>query len=318
MDVLVSGQIGLRNVGDRHTLTTKLVDRPIDFAGRNNTFMSLEIAPRRIPSKFRTCIVNNYWFIAIKKRGEDIYNLDNLTILQSPPGHFWADPFLAGQYLFFEDYDYEKGIISVGELDGLTLKNVRPVLDEPEHVSFPSVLHHDGDWYMTPERHNARLLRVYRATAFPDRWEPLVNVARGRFDDPLLRKTERGFEIWATKADVLHVFEAKHIAGPWRLIRTHTAPFQRSAGNFIGDIRPTQDTQPVYGRAIKFLRGDEVVRTIEPTWYPNLTGTHTFNVSETHVVIDGRIPLENPPHPGRAKRRRRLHVPRWLRSLMGK
>ena len=34
-------------------------------------------------------------------------------------------------------------------------------------MSFPSVLYHDGDWYMTPERHNARMLRVYRATAFP-------------------------------------------------------------------------------------------------------------------------------------------------------
>ena len=192
-----------------------------------------------------------------------------------------------------------KGIISVGELDGLTLKNVRPILDEPEHISFPSVLYSDGGWYMTPERHNARMLRVYRATAFPDRWEPLVDVAHGRFDDPLLRETERGFEIWTTQADVLHVFEAKHIEGPWRQVRTHDAPFQRSAGNFIGDIRPTQDAKPVYGRAIKFLRGDDVVRTIEPTWYPNLTGTHTFNVSETHVVIDGRIALESPHHPGR-------------------
>ncbi len=258
----------------------------------------------------------NYWFIAIKERGKDIYNLDGLTILKSPPGHFWADPFLADKYLFFEDYDYEKGIISVGELDGLTLKNVRPVLVEREHLSFPSLLYDDGSWYMTPERHNARVLRVYRATQFPDQWQPIVRVARGRFDDPLLRKTERGFEIWTTKADVLHVFEAKRIVGPWRLVRTHTAPFQRSAGNFIGDIRPTQDTKPVYGRAIKFLRGDEVVRTIEPTWYPNLTGTHTFNVSDTHVVIDGRIVVEGLPDPGRARPRPLLRVPPWLRAYM--
>jgi hypothetical protein len=263
------------------------------------------------------------WFIAIKKRGEDIYNLDNLTVLESPPGHFWADPFLADQYLFFEDYDYNKGIISVGELDGLTLKNVRPVLDEPEHLSFPSLLHDSGRWYMTPERRNARKLRVYRATAFPDRWEPLADVARGRYDDPLLRKTGRGFELWATreegprggKMDVLHVFAAERIEGPWRRVRAHDAPFQRAAGNFIDDLRPTQDARPVYGRAIKFLRGDEVVRTIEPMWYPHLTGTHTFNISETHVAIDGRIVVEGEPPLRRGKARRRLHVPRWMRAL---
>lgn len=254
---------------------------------------------------------HNKWFIAIKQRGEDIYNLDNLTIIESPPDHYWADPFLADSYLFFEDYDYNKGIISVGEIDGVTIKNVRPVLEEPNHLSFPSVLF-DGGWYMTPERHHARMLRVYRATSFPDRWEPLVDVARGPFDDPLLRKTEGGFEIWATQEDVLYVFRAERIEGPWNQVRKHDAPFQRAAGNFIGDIRPTQDTVPIYGRAIKFLRGDEVVRTIGPTWYPNLTGTHTFNVSETHVVIDGRIPLENTSSIGQ---RRRPHILRWFRSL---
>ena len=93
MDVLVSGRIDLRNVDYRPTLTAEFVGQPIDLAERNNSFVSLEIAPRRIPAKFRTCIVNNYWFIAIKERGEDIYNLDNLTILDPPPGHFWADPF---------------------------------------------------------------------------------------------------------------------------------------------------------------------------------------------------------------------------------
>jgi hypothetical protein len=162
-------------------------------------------------------------------------------------------------------------------------------------------------------------LRVYRAAAFPDRWEPLVDVAEGRFDDPLLRKTERGFEIWTTKFDVLHVFEANAIAGPWRLARRCVAPFQRSAGNFIGDVRTTQETKPIYGRTIKFLRGDEVVRTIEPTLYPNLIGTHTFNVSDTHVVIDGCLEPEGPTNPDLEKRRRRRQrIRRWLRALMGR
>jgi hypothetical protein len=270
---------------------------------------------------FKAWIVgHNYWFIAIKKRGGDIFNLNNLAILRPPPGRFWADPFLADKYLFFEDSDYRKGTIGVGELDGVTLKDVHPVLDEPEHLSFPSVLHDRGYWYMTPERRNAGVLRVYQATEFPNRWEPLVDVAYGRYDDPLLRKGDQGFEVWTTReegprgrrTDVLHVFAAESIEGPWRLVRTDAAPFQRAAGNFIGDLRPTQDCATIYGRAIKFLRGNEVVRTIEPTWYPSLTGTHTFNVSDTHVVIDGRIRL---PESRPAGRKRRPQLPRWLTGL---
>lgn len=240
----------------------------------------------------------NKWFIGIKKRTEDIFDVSDMTILESPIGHYWADPFLADEdgitYLFFEDYNYDKGVIAVGELHGLEIRNIRTVIDEPKHLSFPSVFKDGGDWYMTPERCLSGELSIYKATAFPDVWEPIVTVSRGRYDDPILRKKENGYQIWTVEdGDKVRVFESKTIDGEWRLIKSNDEQYARPAGHFIGDIRPVQDSVPTYGRALKFKRGDAIIKEIEPDWIPNLTGTHTFNISEKYVCIDGRIKLHD-------------------------
>jgi hypothetical protein len=239
----------------------------------------------------------NKWFIAIKERGEDIYDLSGLTILESPEGHYWADPFLVEHegktFLFFEDYDYIKGRLAVGELDGLELKNVRTILDAPWHMSFPSVVEFSGVHYMAPERVLSGSLWIYSCERFPDVWNQHRVVARGRFDDPIIKAVENGYQVWATEDNKLVVFEAPSLHHEeWKVVMRRDLPFMRSAGNFLGgNLRPTQDSVPVYGRAIKIMDGDNARRSIEPTWYPELTGTHTFNVSSKYVVIDGRIKL---------------------------
>ena len=234
----------------------------------------------------------NKWFIAIKRRGENLLDLSNLSIIPSPEGHYWADPFLADNLLFFEDYDYEKGVLAVGEWDGKELRNVRTILEEEKHLSFPSVINLDGEWYMTPERCLAGQLWIYKATQFPDIWEQFSLVAFGRYDDPILRQIEDGYEVWTSEdGDKLRVFASRSLVGPWNLIRGRDEQYARSAGHFIGDIRPCQDSVPEYGAGIVFKREDTVISRIGQTWYPNLTGTHTFNVSNKFVIIDGRIKI---------------------------
>lgn len=240
--------------------------------------------------------------IAIKKRGEDIYDLSDLTILDSPPDHYWADPFLIENdgktYLFFEDYDYEKGKIAVCEIveeDGkISCKDPRVILNEVYHMSFPSVIKVDNSFYMTPERCIAGCLYVYKAERFPDVWSQHALVASGRFDDPIIRRIEGGFEIWTTQENKLVVFRSGVLhSDKWEVVRREDKPFMRSAGHFLSEnVRPTQDCVPTYGRAIKILLGDNPTRSVEPTWYPNLTGTHTLNVSSKYVVVDGRIKIE--------------------------
>lgn len=244
----------------------------------------------------------NKWFIAIKKRGEDIFDLSHLQLVDNEfENTYWADPFLmeheGKEYCFFEWYNYEKGVLGVAEvqdnLGGIAFANPRVILDEEKHLSFPSVMWDGWNYYMTPERVLAGELLVYRAVEFPDVWAVHSRVAMGRYDDPIMRTVDVGkYEIWTTDDNKLRVFYSEDNMQTWRVIRTEDKPYQRSAGHFIGDLRPTQDSVPIYGRAIKFLDPEgKVKHYIEPDWYEGLTGCHTFNVSSKHVVVDGRVKL---------------------------
>ena len=53
--------------------------------------------------------IKNKWFVALKPNKGDIFNTDGLAQLSSPPGRYYADPFIFKKddvnYLFFEDTD---------------------------------------------------------------------------------------------------------------------------------------------------------------------------------------------------------------------
>lgn len=240
-------------------------------------------------------VPKNKWFIAIKYRDNDLFNLSNFNIIDSPPGHYYADPFIIEHlnktWLFFEDYDYKKGVIAVAEVKGLSITTPKVIISEKKHLSFPSVFEDNGHFYMTPECHQSKKLWLYQAKDFPYKWEKIHLIAKGKFDDPVIKKCDGHYELYATEGgDNLRIFKSQTLMGKWELVKSVSKEFSRSAGHFIGEIRPTQDLTETYGGAIKFCN-EEIVHTIEPTWFPNLTGTHTFNVSNQYVVIDGRIAL---------------------------
>jgi hypothetical protein len=244
----------------------------------------------------------NKWFIAYKKRGSDLYDLSNLTIIEPATDTYEADPFIFKKngrtFLFFELYDYEKGILAARELypDG-TYSKPKIVLEKPYHISFPSVIEIDGDIYMTPEEVLSGTLNIYRAKQFPYEWELLTEVAEGRYADPILQRHNGFFYIYTTEADnVLKVFRSHSLFGPWD-VDTHSRDSMRNAGLPFKEngvmIRPVQECFKHYGRAIHFQRMTDFqnIRSIEPDWYPELTGTHTFNFNDEYVVLDGRIKL---------------------------
>lgn len=65
----------------------------------------------------------NRWFLAIKKNegASPFEALSNYIPIFPPDGKFYADPMLfkhdGTNYLFFEDYDYRKGVISFVTID---------------------------------------------------------------------------------------------------------------------------------------------------------------------------------------------------------
>jgi hypothetical protein len=248
------------------------------------------------------------WFIALKYREKDIFNLRNLVHIHAPKGHFWADPFVIEHqkkyYLFYEDYDYIKGVIGVAEIKGLTLRNPRTVLSGRKHMSFPAVFNHENQMFMTPECINSRKLYIYKATKFPDKWKKYALVALGKYEDPIIRKLEYGFEIWATEGrGQQRVFYAEKLEGPWVIIKKNENALSRSAGHFINDWRPVQDASKTYGGAIQFFKGNKIVKSIYPTWAKNIIGTHTFNISKKYIVIDGKRSFNN-----RIENERNVHV----------
>ena len=91
---------------------------------------------------------------------------------------FVADPFMVrhdGRWvMFFEvlnDATDQGDIGYATSSDGKVWSYQRIVLDELFHLSYPSVFEYEGEFYMVPESEAAGSVRLYRATAFPSKWE---------------------------------------------------------------------------------------------------------------------------------------------------
>lgn len=241
-------------------------------------------------------VKKNKWFIAIKERGPDLFDLSGLKVIEPAEGTYHADPFLFKGLIFFELYDYEKGVIACMDKDG---KNMKLVLDRPHHLSFPFIIEDYGEIYMVPEAHHG--IDLYRCVKFPDKWEFVMNLMEGAFADTTIIKKGHEFLMFTTEGDNnLRIYRSAALTGPWEKIYSDAHMNSRGAGNMFLDfdgkiIRPTQDGE-VYGRKI-FIKQitdfykEKTIKIIEPDWMPGLTGTHTFNFDDDHVIIDGRMKL---------------------------
>ena len=130
---------------------------------------------------WRKLFYSPYFFtIALRKRADS-------SILSDPsfaadyviPATYrkWAaDPILVDHedktYLFYEAVHNEKGRIEVVSIDA----ECRPsepvvILEDACHYSYPFVFKHQNEWYMIPESSASEEVRLYKATAFPYKWE---------------------------------------------------------------------------------------------------------------------------------------------------
>lgn len=245
----------------------------------------------------------NKWFVALKRRGPDVFDLSGLHAIEPPQDHYVADPFLIKRnglnYLFYELYDYDKGRIAFSVInEDLSLTDAEVVLDESTHMSFPALFEENGEIYMTPETCMAGELRIYRAVDFPRKWEIFKVVAQSRFDDPILYKVGKEYYINATEgANALRILRANDLRGEWISTYRDDILHSRAAGQVFEHegvlVRPTQNCLQRYGHSmvIKVVGTNQIIRTIAPDWFPELTGTHTFNFNKDYVVVDGRVRL---------------------------
>jgi hypothetical protein len=249
------------------------------------------------------------YFIAIKKNeGNVLSSLEQYEELLPPKGKFYADPFLCKykgtNYLFFEDFDYKKGVISYVTLDQEShVKKPRKALELPTHLSFPYLFQEGDAMYMVPETFRYRSISLYKAIQFPEKWGFKRVLVQGEFfSDPILFKYNGYYWLFAAIfKDRLVIYHAKDLESPFyphpinhRLIKGRNAgPVFFMEGRMI---RPTMDCTNRYGRSIIFkeiLLLDEAefiekeIAYIHPNWAPFLEGTHTYGQNEDYVVYDG-------------------------------
>lgn len=232
-------------------------------------------------------------------------------LLPDDGARFYADPFVwtheGRSWLFLEEFPYAtgRGVLSLAEIaaDG-TIARPRPFLEESCHLSYPQVFAHDGDIWMVPETSGRRTVELWRAVAFPDRWEKhailLDDVDVG--DATLMRVGATWWmfgcrrEPWCSSWDGLHVWCAPKLEGPWRPIDPAPAKVDvataRPAGAMTataeGLFRPVQDSQHGYGHGLALARVDR----LDPAAFSEtivkrfatpapLAGLHTWNRAAT-------------------------------------
>ena len=190
---------------------------------------------------------------------------------------FIADPFGLWRdgrlHLFAEAYDYRdrKGVIDLLVLDdALQVVERRRVLEEPWHLSYPFLIVDDGETYMLPEAHKSGRLTLYRAAAFPDRWEPAAVFELDQAPIDATPVFHQGlwwlFYTPATtrfdKVAALHLAYVKSLLGPWtphpgNPVRTDPASARPGGTPVLVDgdlVLPVQDCARTYGGALRPLR----------------------------------------------------------------
>jgi len=263
-----------------------------------------------------------HWQLAIRTGGQlqagaDARpDLNGFRLVESPKGHFYADPFLiehAGRtWLFFEDCDYaaDRGLIACAEIRGGELGQPLAVLERPYHLSYPCLFRSRGEIYMVPESAVNGTVDLYRCSRFPDQWVFEKHLLAQRAVDTtvwvdgdlhwffvtLQEQRGLGTQLWLFYASGPGGEWCPHPANPLstdvRNSRGAGAILRRDGKLF----RPSQDCSRRYG--FSFTLNEIVVLdperyeerpglTVLPNWAPNLVATHTYSQSGSLEVIDG-------------------------------
>lgn len=191
---------------------------------------------------------------------------------------FVADPFLIhddGKWnLFFEVTTPVGRIALATSTDGLHWKYRHIVLSESFQLSFPYVFRYDGVYYMTPESSARNSVRLYRAIDFPDSWEYVTDLVKGRsYADPsVFRYDDRWWMFVGNgRSDSCFVFYSDSLTTGWT-----PHPLSPIVAGNRGRARPggravvlgenrlyrlAQNDTPTYGRALRAFQVDQMTLT---------------------------------------------------------
>jgi hypothetical protein len=263
------------------------------------------------------------WRIAIRRSQVPVYQDGSRAALQSfrwiepPTGRQWADPVICerdGQaWLLFEELvdPSRVGHICCGRLTAEgNLVEVRPVLQQPHHLSFPQIIAADGELYMLPESARGGGVDLYRAARFPDSWVLEKRLLDFRcVDSSIFHASGSWWMITSPQVVPGHtaitwLLCADSLTGPWRFhpggIVASDVRVARAAGSVFENtghlIRPSQDGSVSYGHALIFNEilslaeapyRERIIVRVDPGWMPHLEGVHSYSRVGDWEAIDG-------------------------------
>jgi hypothetical protein len=184
-------------------------------------------------------------------------------------------------------------------------------LEEGYHLSYPSVIEHEGVVYCLPEANASQRINLYRFNEKAMKLEQeCVLMEHVRAVDPTLLYRDGRWNLFFTQKDFpsvkLYRYLADDLRGPY-------APFfgnpvkvdcadARPAGSFFELhgvlVRPAQDCVRYYGNAVHLNRVDRldetafeesIMDTVAPFASSSFKqGLHTLNGNSTLTVFDGK------------------------------
>jgi hypothetical protein len=206
-------------------------------------------------------------------------SLDAFEWTALPPSRhlaYTADPFGLWRdgrlHVFVEAFDYRDahGRIDCHVLDA-SMQHLHTlcVLQEPWHLSYPTVFEADGDSWMLPEACASGRLTLYRARSFPDDWVAHGSIAldavpidatpvhwRGKwwlFYAPAGTPTERLTHLHAAYADSLQGPWTSHPANPVLVDPLGARPGGTALVRGDAVVLPVQDCRSSYGSGLRML-----------------------------------------------------------------
>lgn len=288
------------------------------------------------------------WFLLLREGCEfldpahAVFN--GARAIVAPRDDYWADPCLAAhagrRFVFVEEFATSRNIglitclelLSNGEVTRLGI-----VLDEPCHLSYPSIFEWEGHFFMTVETGSAGRVSLYKARNFPLEWDRISDLLEGRrCVDPTLYFHEGHWYLFTNvsesgggTSDELFLFVSEALEGPYiphpcNPIVTDVRCARPAGHLFVHDgrlVRPAQSCVPVYGAAIIFnevtaltpaLFHECQLSRLEPSCRSRHDGCHTYSRIESAEVIDthGLPPEED-------ERRPITHMPLCAKARSG-
>ncbi|OQX79575.1 MAG: hypothetical protein B6D64_04645, partial [Bacteroidetes bacterium 4484_276] len=299
--------------------TAKVFKAPKNF---NMLAFWLKIVKNKFSFHFSELFGPEDWNVGISETSINLFTEnfeDNVFqwLPQPRNGRYYADPFgfMVGDelHIVFEDYDYRlrRGKISKVIFSDGKFGDVKTVIQEKFHLSYPYVFDVAGDIYCLPESADAGEVRLYKYNKKEDKFE-FYKLLLKEFPgvDPVIFKYQDKWWLFATHKDQsntsLFAFFADNFDGPYfahtnnpvkvdvRSARPAGTPFMKNGSL----IRPAQDCSKTYGGRVALNKitelteitfKEETINYIGPiknSSYPN--GFHTLSATTDYTIFDGK------------------------------